>query len=357
MERVNLFLYQVGEHEQLKNQEFPAGGTTSQPSTPPLSLTLQYLLTAYSEKREMENKADPAQRWLGDAMRVFHDYSVIAEDLPRHDGLKGQYEEIKISLDPISMEQMTEIWTAFTVPYRLSAAYSVSVVQIDSRRPKGTVRLVGQPTAAGPKVHSVPFQTPRIQEIRVERQDEPPPKNEWRYPYARIGDTLIVRGHNLSGDGETRVRIGEEEIAVSGENQQDTRLEIPLSDEEWLQPGSYAVAVQRGMAERPISGDAFSFTSNECIFGLVPRIDDVQPSSLPASGGTLTIQGKRLFEHGAENVTFVGRAQFGEGDFTTKTETQIEMDVSSLDPGEYPVRVRVAGMESILDDVTLTIEP
>ena len=363
--RVNLFLYRVAEHGQLKNQEIPHRGGSSPLSTPPLSLTLHYLLTAHSEQNP-----ETAQQLLGDAMRVFHDYSIVTEELSQQPSASGngepppvldkqlreEYEQIKISLDPLSIEQMTEIWTAFTVPYRLSAAYSVSVVQIESQQPEGIFRLVGQPTAAGPKVYSVPFQTPRIQEIRVERREDSPPKKEWRYPYARIGDTLIVRGHNLTGEGETRVRIGdEEEIVVSGNHQQDTRLEVPLPDENWLKPGTYPVSVRRTMAERSSSDDEFSYTSNQCFFALVPRIDDLDPAALTPPN-TLSVEGKRLSRNDDETVVFIGRTKFEESDFTTQSSTEIKMEISSLSKGDYPFQVRVAGMESILDDAILTIE-
>jgi hypothetical protein len=362
-ERVNLFLYRVGEHEQLKNQRPP--GDRARSSGVPLSLTLHYLLTAHSNK-----KPPKAQWWLADAMRVFHDYSIITEDLAQKRAssssngqpsilapqLDSEHEQIKISLDPLSVDQMTEIWTVFTVPYRLSAAYSVSVVQIESQQPEGVVRLVGQPTAAGPRVHSVPFQTPRIQEIRVERRDDSPPKKEWRYPYARIGDTLIIRGHNLTGEGETRVRIGEEEeVVVSGDHQQDTRLEVPLPDENWLKPGTYPVSVRRTVAERTSSDDAFSYTSNQCFFALVPRINVLDPATLTPPD-TLSIEGERLSRNIDETVVFIGRTKFEESDFTTQSSTEIKMEISSLSKGDYPVRVRVAGMESILDDAILTIE-
>jgi len=363
-DRVNLFLYRVAEHEQLKNQEIPGRGGSSPLSTPPLSLTLHYLLTAHSEQNP-----ETAQQLLGDSMRVFHDYSIITEELsqqpsPSGNGepppvldkqLREEYEQIKISLDPLSVKEMTEIWTAYTVPYRLSAAYSVSVVQIESQQSEGTVRLVGQPTAAGPRVHSVPFQTPRIQEIRVERRDDSPPKKEWRYPYARIGDTLIIRGHNLTGEGETRVQIGEEEVVVSGNHQQDTRLEVPLPDENWLEPGTYPVSIRRTVAERNSSDDAFSYTSNQCFFALVPRINVLDPATLTPPD-TLSIEGERLSRNIDETVVFIGGKKFEESDFTAQSSTEITMEISSLSKGDYPVRVRVAGMESILDDAILTIE-
>src|SRR5277367_1694291 len=47
--RINLFLYMVAESPYLRNQEIPGEGSPGAYGHPPLSLSLHYLMTAYSE--------------------------------------------------------------------------------------------------------------------------------------------------------------------------------------------------------------------------------------------------------------------------------------------------------------------
>src|SRR5437660_6256463 len=145
--RVNLFLYRVTENGALKNQMIPGEGHPSEYGHPPLSLVLHYLVTAYGPTQDngIVNETR-SQFLLGSAMRVFHDHAIITDALVTvqapagqtilHPSLRREFERIKLCLDPISLEDLSKIWTALTRPYRLSAAYSVSVVQIESRRIK-----------------------------------------------------------------------------------------------------------------------------------------------------------------------------------------------------------------------------
>ncbi len=48
--------------------------------------------------------------------------------------LKNTTEEIRIKLNPISIEDMTKLWSGFMRPYRLSVSYEVKVIYIDSER-------------------------------------------------------------------------------------------------------------------------------------------------------------------------------------------------------------------------------
>src|SRR5947208_4063031 len=53
--RINLFLFQVQENAQLKNQEIPGQGHPGSYGRPPLSLSLFYLLTAFSGAEATED--------------------------------------------------------------------------------------------------------------------------------------------------------------------------------------------------------------------------------------------------------------------------------------------------------------
>jgi Pvc16 N-terminal domain len=135
---LTLFLYKVTESPDLKNAERqvvrqPNGQVLERPA--PLSLDTYYLLTAHA--------GDPpdqleAHRALSRAMRVFYDNGILqGSQLRADDPSTGLTESsvLRITLNPISMEDMTRIWSVFPdVPYEISVSYLVTPVEIDSRR-------------------------------------------------------------------------------------------------------------------------------------------------------------------------------------------------------------------------------
>jgi hypothetical protein len=337
--RINLFLYRVNENVQLKNQEIPGHGHPNAFGYPPLSLDLHYLITAYGSTPLPESdfvNETRAHYLLGSAMRVLHDFPVIAESLVTvrepsgqqilHESLRGEFEKIKLILDPLSLEDLTKVWTALTLPYRLSAAYLVSVVQIESQRPRVYPRLVREPPSAGPRVYAIPLRTPQITEILVRRPPGDPADMERPYPYARLGDTLIILGRHFAGTG-TRVVLGAVEMPVTPRS--DDRIEISVPDdtlpdssvipqEKRLQPGPQAAAVVVGVPDLPQTG----FYSNRAAFMLVPRISTLLPQ-LSMAPRTLKIQGSRLFYDNLSGETLVGRALIPKASYAGPSPTEI----------------------------------
>ena len=139
---INLFLYRVMEHPHFKNMPWRGDRThpNGSPRTP-LTLNLNYLMTAYA-KRVANGTLDDvtAHQLLGNAMSVLNDFPVLNDV---HDGdfdadvdtqfaaeLRDAFEKVKISLMPIAVEEFSKIWTGLTKAYRLSVAYEVSLVQL-----------------------------------------------------------------------------------------------------------------------------------------------------------------------------------------------------------------------------------
>lgn len=252
-DRINLFLYQVSENGFLKNQELLSNRGSQ--GTPPLSLNLHYLLTAYGSNVQNGAHIDEskAQQLLGSAMRVLHDYAIITESLVTtrltpvgqtilDPALRGQYEKLKLCCDPISIEDLTKIWTALTVPYRLSVAYSVSVIQIESQRPRVFPQLVGEPPRGGPFITVLPLQTPLIEAVAV-RPAGGAPDVEQSAPYLHIGDTLIITGQNFNG-ADLLVVLNRLEIPVRP--QSGRRIEVVIPDDGYLFQGvTYPIPVDQ----------------------------------------------------------------------------------------------------------------
>ena len=65
--------------------------------------------------------------------------------------------------EPLTIEDLSKVWTALTMPFRLGASYHVSVVQIQSRRQRSFPQPVGEPPPRTPADFGTPPTTgPRV---------------------------------------------------------------------------------------------------------------------------------------------------------------------------------------------------
>jgi hypothetical protein len=154
---INLFLYQVKENPFLKNADWKAKSDNPKKlSPPPLSLSLFYIITPYDESNTggQDGQDNPNEHdLLSEAMRVFYENPVIVtEAFNQH-----QSQQIEIIHNPLGLEELGKIWNAFNKPFKLSVAYEVSVVQIESlkteERAKPVKEVVLKPSAGTPIVH------------------------------------------------------------------------------------------------------------------------------------------------------------------------------------------------------------
>ena len=352
--RINLFLYQVEENCFLKNQEIPGHGHPGTYGNPPLSLDLRFLLTVFgSQSSGTFFDETPAHRLLGSAMQVLHDHSIISDSLTTRrapagrlildPALRDEFETIKVTLRPMGLDDLSNVWTALELSYRLSVAYEVSVVQIESSRPRRHPRPVQELPGAGPRVFAVPLQRPHLTSIGVRRAGDPP-GSERSVPFARIGDTLILHGSRLSGGGLV-VRIGRLEIpaTVVGEAGDTIEVEVPgdtlpdltpIHPADRLRPGSHTVAVATVVADLPQA----AISSGGLPFVLVPAI-----SATTVVGRTLTVTGTRLLDGAAPAQVLVGDALVERSAYLpSSTETALEVPLPATLPA-FPVAARVSG--------------
>lgn len=174
---INLFLYHVSEHPNLRSTPWRGDRDHPQGSKrPALTLRLNYLMTAYAKRVANGTQDDIAAHWLlGNAMAVFNEHSVL-NDI--HDAdfdadvemqfaaeLRASFEKVKVTLMPTAIEELAKIWTGLTKAYRLSVAYEVSLVQIPPLAPAAPAAPgVQQPTviavaSAPPAIEAITPQT------------------------------------------------------------------------------------------------------------------------------------------------------------------------------------------------------
>ena len=122
---LSIFLYRIVEDGELRNR--PPRGNNGSLRYPPLPLDLFYLITPLTNTTENDHKV------LSKALQILYDNAIV-----RGSALQGVLqdtaEELRVILNPMSMEDMSKLWSAFMRPLRLAVSYEVKVVYIDSER-------------------------------------------------------------------------------------------------------------------------------------------------------------------------------------------------------------------------------
>ena len=151
---LNLFLYHTSHNTTLRNHGLPAFDSRGdRVANPPLALDLHYLLMAYG-KDEYQ-----AEILMGYAMQLLHETPVLSRRSiqdslsaipsfqvsgsilpPAYQALAAadladQIELVKICPEPLSVEDLSKLWSAFQANhFRLTSGYTASVVLIQSRK-------------------------------------------------------------------------------------------------------------------------------------------------------------------------------------------------------------------------------
>ncbi len=380
--RVNLFLYRVTENGALKNQMIPGHGHPGVYGHPPLSLVLHYLITAYGATDENGTANETRSHFLlGSAVRVLHDQPVISEQVVTvqapagqqilHESLRGEFEQVKLCLDPISLEDLSKVWTALTRPYRLSAAYTVSVVQIESRR----VGRLAAPVLTR-RVHLAVSRRPEVENVYRTPVLPGEPIGDVR---AHVLQQLTIEGRNFRA-ARTWVKLGRlEPIGVSPSSDGEIRIAVPddaypvdfdhpatrpIPEADRLRPGAQTVEVQTlhptervegGLDKGVVTLDDRRQGSNQGVFLLTPEVNGINPGNGSAAT-VLTVNGRRLFRPPVESVVLVGDVsipvrQPRPGDpWAAQTDASVQVPLTALAQtmpptplGVYPVRVMVNG--------------
>ncbi|MFY9822110.1 MAG: Pvc16 family protein [Thermoanaerobaculia bacterium] len=379
--RLNLYLFQVTENGSLKNQEIPGQGHPGAFGRPPLSLDLHYLMTAYAESDTKEDSDRTAQEVLGNAMRVFHDYSIIPPGLHQKDDpvqpaildpiLTAEYERIKIALQPVSIEEISKIWTAMPqASFRRSVLYQVSVVQIESRLPRRQAppvqkRRVSLTLSRRPEITAV-YRTPAT------------PQDPTGDPRVKALQEITVEGLRFNAT-QTWVRLGGlAPVPVVPVSSEEIRVTVP--DDPLLQPGPQAVEVLTEQALDGVEGGLGAgkptsppvtqkLGSNNSFFLLVPEIATLSASSGKAAD-SLTLTGKRLAVPGRPSFVLVGDAALPVPDpnpaLPPPSPTSVTVSLALLatllpvPPAlgtKVPVRVLVDGAQNLEENLFTLLPP
>jgi hypothetical protein len=384
--RINLYLVQVLESATLKNQDLPERAHPGEYGRPPLTLTLRYLLTTHSAL-ETQPEADlNAQRLLGDAMRVLHEFGPRIHTLMSSSGpptrlldpaLHEERDQVKITLHPAGLDDVTKIWSASgEAAFRRSVLYDVDIVRIITPEPRVRARPVEER-----RVLAIVRRRSAILDAYV----TPAPGERPTERRVRIGDEITIEAENTlaqrlyvrlgslepirvppPGDGVIRLTVPDDAYPVDLDH--PATRSIPPADQ--LQPGALEVQV---IAVHPVEGvagglgrgarieETREFRSDAALLQLVPTVSGVNPTS----GGPATIvrvTGARLWHTEARVAeVMIGDAAIAireppnPGDWASPTPTAVEVPFADAvpflpvqPPGDppYALGVQVDGARS-----------
>ena len=367
--QLNLFLYQVTPNIGWRNVGYPSRNDRGERiSNPPLALNLHYLLTAYGAKDFH------AEILLGYAMQLLHERPVLARsdirraltaptptsttttlpeslrDLSKSD-LAEQLELIKITLEPLSTEEMSKLWTAFQTHYRSTAAYEATVVLIESTNSTRSPLPV-----LADRVYVHPIRRPTIESVESKTAAN---------ALILADSTIVINGHDLAGN-ITLVRVSGVEVEPPDTDVRPDQIELALAGLA-LRAGVQTVQVvhqeQMGDPLRPHRG----VESNNGSFVLRPSI--VAPISKALTTAVAGVNEGTISFHVTPDARVGQRAllllnqllpiasppeavaaaySFAATSFTHDTD-ELAFEVADLPDGTYLARVQVDGVESPLE--------
>jgi hypothetical protein len=345
--QLNLFLYQVTANAAWRNMDLPRQVRPGETGFPPLALNLRYMLTAYGRE---ENDSDATcHRVLGAAMSTLHDHALLSADeirnsLPGND-LADQIERVRVTPLQIPVEELSKLWTAFQTNYRVSTAYEVALVLIDSRMPtRAPVPVLKRgPTNRG--VATMATAAPVLETLELPN----------RQSAVRLGEDIVLTGKQLSTEGVTarfssaRLDTPIDVALIAGDAAGTLKLHLKNDAEDtdalsrWA-PGVYMLALRVKLPDVP------ALVSNELPVALAPVIT-LTPLNAPAGNLALTITCAPRIREGQRVLLLFGdrvvTADALSNPADKKKPTSLAFTVPEVEAGTYTVRLRVDGADSI----------
>jgi hypothetical protein len=305
------------------------------------------------------------------ALQAFHSQPIVTQSLIQSDMLSQWLPngEFVVSIEPDTIEEISGLWQAFTVPMRLSALIRVSVVFIAPMVPISPPAI--PPSTANLSVSPDPIATPAPALNPGFGQQSPPvpPGADPSQVAAVIGPLVVVGGSTLAIAGN----------ALDLPAAADVFLSVPGTATEWtvtspwrqntaageldlLLPSNYAdpaTSLPAPPAATPLPG-LYNLTvgsgttrSNPVPLVIASRVDNVTnpPVLNPDASGLYTIAGAGFvpgattLSFGATALTYVNAATPAAGQFTVNASgTTISfLPPASMTAGSYPVLIAVSG--------------
>ena len=378
--QINIFLYQVTPNLGWRNECLPSRNARSERLTnQPLAIDLHYLISVHGSSDLF------SEILLGSAMQTLHekpffDREAVRDLLPTPDadpllnalgnaGIADQLEQITLTPEYLSNEDMSKLWSALQSNYRSSATYVATVVLIKAEKPSVSALPVltrGITTRPNllpptPTLMSVEYTNQQIAAHLSNPLPDPP-------------ETVTINGYNLLGtDGEfhTAGEVIAAGLTINARLQMlsaEQVLDIPLltsstheqvvfalpNDPTLLRAGMYSLS----LVMNNLAGDNPT-ESNQLPLTIAPRFSGFT-ASRDIVDNTLSVDIVINPEvHAEQKISFIiGQNEkfsddivLGPGVLTTE---DMHFEFPNIPSGNYWARVRVDGIDSLLIDRSKT---
>ena len=335
---VNVYLYQVSPNTAWRNADLPTrGGDGGVLNRPSVALDLHYLLTFYGNDLEFE-----PQRVLGSVARVLHARpildrglieSVVASipELSASD-LATEVESVKFMPLSLSLEELSKLWSVFfQTQYSLSMAYLATTVLIEGREAPARPLPV-----RARNIQAMPFRGAVIENAESADGDA---------AAIVFGGTLVLHGAGL-GSPIASVRIGDAQLPP--ERVADESVRAVLNDPA-LRAGVQGVSIRYengsesntlAIVLRPAIAQSGGGDDIEVIAGSPPRVRvGLTPEVDPE-------QRVQLYLNPVPSLS--GQAYIVDARPRAVASASIDFEIPDVAAGDYLLRVRVDGAESLL---------
>lgn len=229
---INIYMYQVSPNQAWSNKDVrnrrPQGNLIRHGQA---ALDLSYLFSFYGDESQLI-----PQKLLGSTIRTLVDHPQLNQQMIRDSignsdvlglddtTLDDQVQLVKF-VPNATDEPLSQVWSTFCqVPYSLSFVYQATAVLIDGKQTGRAALPVRR------RVVSVTQSRPVIETVDPQPATKP----------VTLASSLIVRGQQLTGSGDTAIRIGDSYVHPKAANTNQLLLQFPqLTDEEIaaLRPG------------------------------------------------------------------------------------------------------------------------
>jgi hypothetical protein len=345
--QLNLFLYQVVANAAWRNLDMPGQVRPGESAPPPLALNLHYVITAWGRG---DSDVDAiSHRVLAAAMSTLHDRGVldgndIRNALPDND-LANQFERVRVTPLPQSVDELSRLWTAFQTNYRTSVAYEAAVLLIDSQ---ATMRAPLPVLRRGPQDRGVIATASAVAALDALSY----PRAQ---PAVRLGEDIVLNGRQLTTDH-----------ALARFN--SLRLDAPIDIAP--QPGDAVGTLRVRLATTPDDADAASrwapgiytvtllvqppglppLLSNELPLVLAPVIT-LNPLSAAAGDFALNVSCVPRLRDGQRVFLLFGDRLLPPQSISNPSDmhepSALVFQLTGVAAGTYTVRLRVDGADSI----------
>ncbi|NKK29615.1 DUF4255 domain-containing protein [Rhizobium leguminosarum bv. viciae] len=358
---LNLHLYQILPNAHWRSMDIPWKVKPGETGHAPLALDLRYLLTA--------TKPATAQRDLGIGMRVLHDNPVIDPG----GAAINPFERARVSMQPLSLDDMEKLWTGVSAPRLLSVAYEVSVVLIESEVPTRSAlpvltRGTGSPDSIEVQAGLSP-QYPTIERIEVGdrnfdtwlRNGSKPSRTD-----AQINDKIFIYGQGLISSAKAIVgsllhprKSGPLDLIANDRGGLTLDLALPEFRATNIPAGPCSIVLQIEREKQKEDDIGIIDSTNAMTFSFAPTITSIAPHALSIPGDIVVEFAPPLVNDQAVAL-IIGNRQVrpkngvpaaGDSFVVFRLEVVDADSPEEIGLGKYPVRLRVDDVNSVVVDL------